>query len=255
MSCNEDPLYSSFWIPVAWAYKKMFPNVKVHLALLTSKGDRDDMVRTFRKYGEVTIFKPVSFVPEGSQAKMIRYILASEQGNDVCYLDDIDLFPLNKAFITDKIDQRPKDTVLCVGGEVYENNGCYPLSQMTVEGYVWKRFINPKNLNYSDLLTSWLREPMFDRRENMLLETDMAKDDYFNDEIVIKRLIHENPVPKKELQRGYRDFLEATIDRHDWTAWDKEKLKNHKYMNAHGIRPFDFLEYQPLVDYIKENYE
>jgi hypothetical protein len=143
LSSNEDETYLSFWKPVSWAYKMMYPDVTVHLAFLTHRSEDDPFVEDLRMYGKVTLFKPVNDVQEFAQAKMIRFILASEQGDDVCYIDDIDLFPLTKPFIDDKLKQRLRGEILCVGGEVYDNNGCYPISQMTAEGWVWKSFINP----------------------------------------------------------------------------------------------------------------
>lgn len=255
LSSNEDPVYLEFWKPVSWAYKQMFPDVEVHLALLTNKPEDHKLITNLRKWGKITLFKPDPNISEFAQAKMIRFILASQQGSDVCYIDDIDLFPLSKTFITDKTDKRPKDHLLCVGGEVYDNNGCYPISQMTAEGYVWKHFINPSNLTYSQLMEEWGKEPKWDRRENINMVTNFAIDDYFSDERLIRRLTGENPVPKFEMERGYKDFMESTIDRYDWKV-DIEKLNNHGYLNAHCIRPCGLYveEFIPLFNYIKANY-
>jgi hypothetical protein len=262
LSCNEDPVYMEFWKPVSQAYKKMFPNVKVHLAFLTNRDENDPLVKEFREYGEVTLFKPLPDIPEFGQAKMIRFILASQQGNDVCYIDDIDLFPLSKDFIADKLIRRPWGVLLCVGGEVYGFNGCYPISQMTAEGNVWKKFINPRSESYDVILRSFKDRAFYDFRENIMIETDYSKDRYFSDERLLKRLLVENPVPKLELKRGYYDYLDATIDRHtlnketDVWEFDKEKLKNHGYVNCHGARPYSKYKdyYIPMIEYIENNY-
>lgn len=255
LSANEDSTYLEFWRPVSWAYRCMFPDVKIHLALLTKHHTDSDFVNDLRLYGDVTVFNTIDGIPEFSQAKMIRFILASQQGSDVCYIDDIDLFPLVKSFITNKTEARLKDYLLCVGGEVYNNNGCYPVSQMTAEGYIFKQFINPNGLDYKELMRSYIKLPKFDFRENILLETDYDTDSYFSDERLIRRLISEYPVEKQEIERGYKDFMESTIDRYDWKI-DLEKLKSHGYFNAHGIRPFKKHEskYEHLINYIKENY-
>lgn len=253
LSCNEDETYMSFWKPIAWAYKKIFPDVKIHLAFLTNRSEDDELVKDFRQYGKVTLFKPVEDIPEFGQAKMIRFILASQQGNDVCYIDDIDLFPLREDFITDKTSQRPKGYLLCVGGEVYNNNGCYPVSQMTAEGYLWRQFINPKGLTYEALIRSFKGEVMFDKREDIMIELDFSKDSYFSDERLLRRLIHNNPVPKFELKRGYDHYLDATLDRAKWEVV-QEKLDAHGYFNAHGVRPYTEEAYEPLRKYIQGNY-
>lgn len=256
LSANENKVYSEFWEPVASAYAKMFPGLKIHLAFLTNRLEDDDMVQHFRKFGKVTLFKPIPDMHEFTQAKLIRFILAARQGTDVCYIDDIDLYPLKKSFITGKTDKRPKDHLLCVGGEVYQNNGCYPVSQMTAEGYIWEQFINPLNLDYPALIESYLKmDQMFDKRENLNIRLDLTKDSYFSDERFIRKLLVYNPVDKFELERGYTDFMESTLDRYKWSI-DFHKLNNHGYENAHGRRPYSFYkdDYAPLMDYIERNY-
>ena len=184
--------------------------------------------------------------------------IASQQGEDVCYIDDIDLYPLVKSFITSKTEQRPKDHLLCVGGEVYGHNGCYPVSQMTAEGYIWKRIINPNDSNYTDLMWEWGKGHIFDRRENVSIQLDWDKDDYFSDERLLRKLQHLNPVKKFELPRGYNDYLISTIDRHtfdspnNYWVYDRDKLKHGRYVNAHGIRPYWGYEehYKPLQEFI-----
>src|SRR5687768_11057979 len=114
LSCNEDKTYMEFWEPVAKAYSKIFPGVTIHLAFLTNREEDDSLVTEFRQYGKVTLFKPVPGLQEFAQAKLIRFILAAQQEEDICYIDDIDLFPLKKSFITEKTDHRPKDHLLCV---------------------------------------------------------------------------------------------------------------------------------------------
>lgn len=263
LSCDENPIYREFWEPVSWAYKKM--GFDCHLAFVTKRKEDDPVVQKMRQFGEVALFYPIDDVPTGNQAKMARFILASRYQEEICYIDDIDLFPLSKEFIINATSKRRHSILLCVGGEVYHYNNCYPVSQMTAEGYLWKQFINPQSLPYDQLIRSWKDKAQFDDRENInIWPHDSAKraDYYFSDERLLKRLIHENPVPKLEIQRGYTDYLDSTIDRatfdKDKNHWefDREKLNNHGYMNAHCIRPYlqHKEHFQPLFDYINANY-
>lgn len=254
LSCNEDKTYSSFWIPVAQAYKKMFPECEIMLAFLTNRDETDPLIEEYRKYGTVKLYRPYSFFPEFGQAKMIRFLLASEQGDSVCYIDDIDLYPLKKSFITDKTNVREKGRMLCVGGEVYDNNGCYPISQMTAEGTVWKRLINPNDLDFHNLLEFWYKGDIaYDNRENIGVINDFASDLYFSDERLIRRLRNLHPIEIQEERRGYVHFMDATLDRADWKV-NLDKLNNHGYENAHGTRPYNAEDYKHLVEYIKNNY-
>jgi len=276
LSSNEDPTYFEFWPIVSWAYKKMFPSVEVCLAFVTKRTENDPVVIEARKYGTVVLFRPIDDVPEGHQAKVARFILASTFPDLVSYIDDIDLFPLRSDFITDKFNRYDwhrhvrggvwyNDILLCVGGEVYGFTGTYPISQMTASGRVWAQFINPKNLPYDQLIRSWKDKAQFDDRENINIWPDMVgdrQDYYFSDERLLKRLLFENPVPKLELQRGYDNYLEATIDRHTFNketgVWefDHHKLKEGGYVNAHCVRPYSKYKEQfaPLFAYINRNY-
>jgi hypothetical protein len=254
VSCNEDPKYFTFWKYVAKAYKKMFPDVRVHLAFLTWRSEDDEVVKEMRTHGDVTLFKPLSWLPEFGQAKMIRFLLASEQGDDVCYIDDIDLIPLSRNFITEKTDSRPANYLLCVGGEVYGNNGCFPVSQMTAEGHIFKRIFNPKDLDYENLMEWYQFTPTkFDFREEIGIINNFPQDRYFSDERLIKRLRAENPVPFKEVERGYGNFLDATLDRFEWRL-NQDKLDNNGYVNAHCSRPARESEIEPLMKYLDEKY-
>jgi len=254
LSCNEDPKYITFWKYVAQAYKNMFPDVRVHLALLTWRDENDALVKEMRTYGDVTIFNPVSWLPEFGQAKMIRFILASQQVDDVCYIDDIDLFPLSKDFITEKINQRPDGHLLCVGSEVYGYNGCFPVSQITAEGYLFKQIFNPHDYDYENLVEWYSKMPnKFDHRENIGIINNFSVDLYFSDERLIRVLRSMNYVPFIEVERGYNNFLDATLDRFEW-RFSEEKLNNGEYVNAHCSRPARESEIKPLMEYINKKY-
>lgn len=263
LSCNEDDeTYSSFWPIVARAYKKLLPEVRVHLALVTKRHWFDPVIEEYKKHGLVTLFEPIDDVPIYGQAKMARFILASQQGQDVIYVDDIDLIPLSKKFITDAVERRPKNVLLAVGEECNGWVGTYPVSQMTAEGNLWQEFINPYELEYNELIRSWTGY-MYDHREKIDIDLDYDQDRYFSDERLIRRLLRENPVPILSLRRGYENYLDSTIDRHtynkatDTWEFDREKLKRGEYVNVHGLRSFTKFErhYEPIIKYIKENYE
>ncbi len=73
LSCNEDPTYRDFWPVVADAYKAM--GFAPHLAFLTDRDEYDPLIQKFRTHGRVTMFRPLSDIPQFGQAKMIRFIL------------------------------------------------------------------------------------------------------------------------------------------------------------------------------------
>ena len=83
----------------------------------------------------------------------------------------------------------------------------------------------------------------------------IAKDLYFSDERLIRRLTNQNPVKKFEHVRGYDHYLESTVDRANGII-DINKLKNHTYVNGHFNRPYSRSkqEYRILLDYIEQTY-
>jgi len=257
VSSNCDPTYLEFWEPVAWSYKRMFPDVTVHLALLADLGEDDPVVVEARRHGKVTVVRPNPRHQEFGAAKMLRYYVASLQPPDeVIYIEDIDVIACHKGFITDKTEARPKGHLLCVGSEVYQHGGTYPASQHTAEASVFKTFINPHNKSFDELMDEWSSEDvMFDRRENMGITIDWAADSYPSCERLLRRLIFLNPVPKFEMERGYTDFMESTVDRADWKI-DMDKLYRGEYLSTHCLRPYSAYkaEIQPVLDYIERRY-
>ncbi len=264
LSCNEDPIYSEFWPIVSRAYTLM--GFIPHLAFLTDRDETDPVIQEMRTHGQVTLFPVVKDIPQFGQAKMIRFILASEQGDDVCYIDDIDLIPLSKTFITDAVKQRPDNVLLCVGAECYGWEGTCPVSQMTAEGWVWKKLINPRNLSYEDLIHSWTGY-FYDVREKINIDQvatpdGFLNDRYFSDERLLRRLLRESPVPVINIKRGYDNYLESTIDRQTldkvmlkW-EYDIDKLNAGGYVNAHCVRPYSKFkeQFEPILKYLERTY-
>jgi hypothetical protein len=266
LSADENPTYIDFWPLVARAYQKMFPQIPVHLALVSSREESDPYIAKLREYGNVTIYKPVQDIPIFNQAKMARHFFASEQGDDVCYLDDIDLFPLSRDFIVNKVAGRPKDHLLCVGAEffAYGGNGCFSISQMTAEGNVFKRLFNPKDLPFDAFLRQFVKYHARDGyrrndRKEDISNTNPPSEAFgpcFSDEYLIRALLLEKRVKTFHQPRGF-DWETQTVDRAWWgERFQQSKLDNHEYIYAHCVRPYKGNEHliQPLIDYVEKTY-
>ena len=101
-----------------------------------------------QKHGDVHIVNPIKDITIANQAKMARHIVASQCGDDVCCLHDIDSCPLCRGYTEKFTSKREKNTVLRVGKEVLDgtpHEGKFPMSHVTTEGYIWKEIINPDN--------------------------------------------------------------------------------------------------------------
>jgi len=260
VSSNLDPVYFEFWPVIAKVYKLQFPGVKVHLALLADIEEDDPIAIEARKHGDVTIVKPVPGFHEFGQAKCVRFYVAAMQPSDeVIYIEDIDLISINRDFITSKTDKRPAGHLLCCGREVYGKNAeTYPISQLTAEAHLWKKIINPHSQSFARCMWEWSNPfTVYDRRENMNVETDWATDLYSSDERLLRVLTERAGVNHLRffLPRGYDNYLEETIDRGGW-AIDMGKLYAGKYWNCHSLRPYSAYktEIQPILDYIEKTY-
>lgn len=259
LSSTDDAKYIDFWPLVSRAYAKIL-KIPVLLAFVTEKEEHDEYVSYLRQFGEVVLFKPVEGIPVANQSKIARHYLASLQKENVCYIDDIDLFPLNKDFIVNKVADRPKWHLLCVGAEfwAYGNNGCFPVSQLTSEGLIFKDLFNPRNLSFSDLIKSFVGIKKFHEHKEDISNSLSSEDgNCFSDEYLIRYLRSVNPVKELHKTRGF-DWETQTIDRAFWKRFDQNKLDNHQYLFAHCVRPINFEhnreKIQPLIDYVDKNY-
>lgn len=260
LSANEDPLYIDFWPSVSWAYRTMF-GVEVHLGFLTNRSEDDPYVATLRKYGPVTLFRPVPEVPEANQAKMVRHVLASQQGSRVAYLNDVDLLPLSRDWVISKTSKRPKGHLLLVGAEVYEAKtpeqkakSTVPASMMTAEGDVFKAYVNPQGLPFQELVRSWVGAKRFSNQEDVAITVYHENSGCFSDEHMTRYLLSLNPVPVIHVDRGY-DVFKDTLDRSNWQL-DKGRLDRGEYLESHLCRPCSAHagKLATLVDFIKSRY-
>lgn len=276
LSSNDDPRYIDFWPIVARAYTKMF-NIPVMLAYVSNNDESSDTYKELAKHGEVVVLKPAPNIPLPNQSKMARHFLASQQGNAVCYIDDIDLFPLSRDFIVNKVADRPKGHMLCVGAEhrAYGKSGVFPISQMTAEGYIFQQLYNPDRGRFDRFIEGLvnIHRKYPNVKQLRPLKEDITNpnppEEYaglaFSDEWFTRFLRDARPVPVVHKERGY-DVTGEHVDSLDRQTWkfDQSKLDNHQYLMAHCVRPLyrdlegntytNHLLMQPLIDYIERTY-
>lgn len=265
LSSNNDHTYLDFWPIVARAYTKIL-QIPVTLAFVDHKPDAT-LVAELSKHGEVVVFEPVDSIPIQNQAKLARHFLASQHDQTVCYIDDIDLLPLSRDFIVNKVADRKQNHLLAVGADfwAYGNNGVFPISQMTAEGHIFQALYNPDHLDFSDFIRSFAdihsKYPNV-RSINKLKEDiinpnppDESAGPSFSDEYLTRFLRDIRPVQVMHKSRGY-DHETQSVDRGFWWEFKQGKLDNHEYLMAHCVRPLrDNLDkIQPLVDYIEKTY-
>lgn len=248
VSANEHWLYLPFWPLVAYAYKTLFPGVRVRLVFVSERREDDPFVTELRTHGEVVLQRPVNNIPQAAQTKLARYYIAAQQGSDVCYIDDIDWIPIDAEWHAKKVRARARGSLLLVGSEVYSGTeeGQVPASQMTAEGDVFRKLFNPDNIPYG----AWIyrlggktgtHEDVLSRANHEGMDSTTAQDHLkqplFSDEALIMSLRKRHPVPVTHVERGYEPGVD-TLDRSAWLAFDQAKLDSGGYLGAHTGRPY-----------------
>jgi hypothetical protein len=253
ISSNEDPRYIEFWPWIASAWQRMF-GVPVHLAFLTQRDEDDDYVQYLRAFGRVDLFRPVPGIPEANLAKVIRFMLAARQPpNEVVYINDVDLLPLNRQYFLNLTSDRPPGYLLCVGAEIYRggpDDGKFPAGNLTAEAAVFKALFNPLDLDDERLASSWIGLRKFDSKEDISSTIPNEDPNTFSDESLIRCLLSDQRVPCWHKPRGWSPYTERAICRSDWRI-NNDRLKTGYYVEAHLLRPYTQhrARIQPILDY------
>ena len=248
---TDDSHFKDYWKIVVTAWKKYYPGVKISLAFVTNRSENDDLVTKMRELGDVVLFPVIPHIPTPNLAKMSRHILAGFYDTEICMVEDIDTIPLQRKYV---LNYRQKDELLVIGSEVYDGTrdaGKFPISNMTAESYIFKKIINPNNLNINDLFNSWCGTKVNDYKEDISIHPTV-----FSDESLM-RVIINNYSPNRngirEIERQVEIFNDW-IDR-SWWKIDQDKLKNDGYVTCNFLRPFsdNYQKIEPIVRYIFDN--
>jgi hypothetical protein len=254
LSTNEDRTYFEFWPHVSKAWKHLF-GVKVSLAVVTNKSENDPWIKDLKRHGDVVLFREIQQVPTPNLSQVVRHILASQYGSEVCMINDIDLLPLQTDWYLDRLENRQPGQVLALGGEFFKggpDEGKFPMGYVTAEGSTWREIVNPANLSYQNLVTSWIGTRVVDHKEDISKTTWYEYKDAFADESLMRvwlnRWGHADRVV--HVPWSFKPGIDSA-DRSKWNV-DVDKLKAGGYVEAHMPRPFSKFRKQidPLLQYV-----
>ena len=253
LSADPNPKYLEFWPVVASAWRKLF-GVTPALVLVADAKTYPDLSELDR-HGPVFPLAPVEGVPIANQAKLARYFLASDAPEEkVMMINDIDLLPLSRDYVNTLLGNRPKGTLVTIGSELYRGpeKGKAMAGYLTAEAGVFKRLVNPKDLDWPDWIKSFIGLHRFDHKEDISNPTTTDSPDCFSDESLMRYWLYMNPVPTEHRRMPLWPYTLKALDRADWQFYP-QKLAAGVYKEAHLPRPYSANKekIQPLVDYIK----
>lgn len=250
LSCDANPKYSDFWPIVRRVWKKLF-GVEVFLGLVA-----DDHHGTAMPHqNDIYRVTPVSGIPIANQAKVARYWIASLFGDDIStMINDIDLLPLDKAHVLNLVGNRPKDTLVTIGSELYTGaeSGKFMAGYLTAEARIFRALTDPKGLGWEDWIKSFVGLRQFDSKEDISNPIHSEDPNCFSDESLLRYLLWKNPVSVQHRRMPFWPYTDGALCRSNWKL-DPDKLKAGYYKEAHLLRPYrdHVAKIQPIIDHIE----
>lgn len=229
LSCDTNPTYIQFWPIVAKAWKQLI-GIQPTLALIA-----EDNIEIDTSLGDVIRIKPIPNIPTSLQSQVIRLLLPAYFENEVCLISDIDMLPLNKDYFVNSIKNIPDDKFVVYRNMAYGNMSRLPMCYNAGKGYLFKEIFKIRNINeIPEKIKYW-------HSLKLGWETD--------EKILTKYLLSSNKTKKKCIFLHHRAMPDRRIDRSNW-QYDKKKLKEGYYIDAHMVRPLDkyYKEIKELLD-------
>ena len=248
---NESDTYIHFIPSVTQAWESMF-GFKTTIAFVTERDEEDLLVKEMREYAEVILFKPISNIPTGNQAKVSRMYLASKSDDDIIIVD-LDMYMLNKNVFESWMSEMQDDKILTVGYNAYINSpaeGKFPMCYTMGNGKLFKKTINPESKSYEELLNSWCDlEDKVDGKESL-----NQPHSNFSDESLYRYLVEKTDT--KDLYKHHHrdDFvgMRATkrIDRFPNMQYSIKELFSGNYIDCAPLRPIVYDKMIPIFEYL-----
>jgi|ETNvirnome_2_300_1030623.scaffolds.fasta_scaffold01248_8 hypothetical protein len=242
-SINDNPTYRDFVPLVSKVWQKLF-GLELIIGYVTDKEASDPAVRALEAYGDIRLFAPMEGVDSGVQAKVSRLALASSEEfvDENCMIVDIDMVPLTTE-VLDVFEEVPENKLVKWGYDHpaftgTPDTGKWPMDRTTAKGSLFRELINPKGLDYEDLLSSWKHVRRYGKESILLPFTG------FSDESLLRLLYEDWDKRYTHTHLLSRHTLEDTmlcrrLDRSQPHMWEnlEDKLKDNMFIEVHGIRP------------------
>jgi hypothetical protein len=244
-STDTNPLYYKF-IPIfISAWKKLFPEIKIHIILIS-----DEILPELQPYSEfIKLFPPIKNIKNSFVAQNIRLLypsLLETQGGVL--ITDMDIIPMNKKYYIDPIKNIDDDKFVC-----YRQLECVGKNEMVIcyniaHPNTWKDIFSIKTI---DDIKFTLQEILYNNTE-YVGHKDMPY--WITDQLYLyncsMRWSNNNNERLIILNDNFTNF--KRLDRHRFPDQNTliYNIKNGFYTDYHMYRPYD--KYKELNDKIVE---
>jgi hypothetical protein len=249
---TDNNLYYQFCGFASQNMKNKFgQNCEIVIAYITDRDESDERYKRICEFATVVKIDPIPELEIGIQAKVSRLWLAS-QSDSPCAIIDVDWFALNEDFFLNCFDNCKEGTLGVIGSNVFSgtrDEGKFPMNMVHGHNETFRKIINPKNLQYRDLLLSWDCN-RFDGKENVF-----NRFNGFSDESLLRKLVHdcgmENQITHNHMPSHRPYGFSSRIDRSNWN-FDLEKMRSGYYIDSQPLRPINdnLGAISPLLEYL-----
>jgi len=264
-STNEIEEYIEF-VPSCYQMWKKYLDCIYVLAFITDRDKSDPLVKRVSEFcDELYLFKPIDGIHTGIQAKTIRMWLATQFGEDVCTLTDIDQYLFDYKWLMECIKPAFEDhKFVAIGHDVYygtKDEGKFPMYYTSGSSSLFKRIINHEEI---DNFVNWfnrfreIKDPIDNKETIGPVFSD------FSDESLLRYLIVNHPdqdfikecIVKKNREKCEKykcfDRLDRSVPYKIEHKESFEKLVGvYKLKDCNPLRPFNkyFIENKGILDY------
>ena len=238
-SSDSNPLYLDFWESVSRAWK-----TKLGIEPILLYIDHDYATKQIsEQYGKVIRIKPLDNIPMYVQCQTVRYWYATQLGDKVGIISDIDMYPLSNFYFNTQLENIDPDKYVHLN-PCMDTYGQVPACYHVAKGTTYSKVLG--NMDFQSYMNVALEFSRYN-------DTNHADKMYwFVDERYSTMLINKyedksifNFIHRDGGQNGHR------IDRPNW-KYDTKLITDGYYYDAHSIRPFSThsSELNTIVDLI-----
>jgi hypothetical protein len=238
---NMEPLYYEFIPLFIHTWKKLFPEVNIHIIVIA-----DTLIDELKPYKNfIKLFAPIKDIKTAFIAQNIRLFypaLINAKGGIL--ITDMDIIPMNRSYYSDSIKNYDNDKFViyrpldCVGKD--EIAMCYNIAHQNI----WQEMFDISSME--DIIT--VLKDLYDQNE---YDDTHGGDGWNIDQLYLYEKVQE--WEKKTNSIIYLTDEQTKFKRLCRTRPNLDKqcifnIKNHKYTDYHLLRPYqEYKKYNDLI--------